>query len=558
MNPATWAGATASGSPAPGVWGATSGSSYLSATVSGTPTAGTYAINVTQLAQAEVDTSTGSVPAATSGVRTTGAMYEGGGGNVVEGDELITALTRSSGTSQGFNVGSTIQMAYTVNGSAQSATFTVTSTSTLEDFRAWAESTVGNGATAAWNAGKLELTTAPGTANSLTAMTLTAKKANGTSITNFNTNSGVSTQTQAATDGGMAASGTLTINSAGGSTWNVALAAGDTTATVVAKINATSGIGVSATLDSSDNIVLRSATTGALSAFTVTGSSAAQLGFTETQSAQDAQYSVDGTTYSSSSNTNVSGPIAGVSLNFTGTTSTTLTVAQGTASTGATAQDTWVNATKAKIQDFVKQYNAVLDQVYQKTQGESKVPSPKTLADYLAGPMARDVGYSQVGFDLRNQAMESVQGLPAGATMLSEIGISTNFSIGGGGSNGHLEIDDAALDAALRSNPTGVQDILGKVGSGTGFTADDGIVRRVSELVSQLRIGGRVDTAMQGATNQIKSIQDSIDRAEDRLTRKQAYYERMFASLESTLGKIQSQGTWLEGQLAGLSGGSSN
>jgi flagellar hook-associated protein 2 len=555
LNPATWAGASASSTPAPGAWGATSGNASLSATVSGTPTAATYAINVTQLAKGEVDTSTGSVPASTSGKRATGVMYEGSA-NVVEGDELITALTRSTGVSQGFNNNSTIKMAYTVNGVAQSATFTVTSTSTLEDFRAWAETTVGNGATAAWNAGKLEITTAPGTANSLSALTLTAKNAAGTNIANFNASAGVSTQTLAATDGGMSANGTLTVTSAGGSTWNVALAAGDTKAAVVAKINATSGIGVSASLDTSNNIVLRSTNTGALSAFTVSGTSAAQLGFVESQAAQDAQYTVDGTGYSSSTNTNVSGPIAGVALNFSGTTSTTLTIAQGASTGGATAQDTWVNATKAKIQDFVKQYNAVLDQVYQKTQGESRVTNPKTLGDYLQGPMARDVGYSQVAFDLRNQAMQSVQGLPAGATMLSEIGIKTDFSIGGGANNGHLTIDDAALDAALRANPTGVQDVLGKVGTGTGITADDGIVRRVSELVSQLRVGGRVDASMQGATAQIKSIQDSIDRAQDRLTRKQAYYEHMFASLESTLGKIQSQGSWLQGQLAQLSSGS--
>jgi flagellar hook-associated protein 2 len=152
--------------------------------------------------------------------------------------------------------------------------------------------------------------------------------------------------------------------------------------------------------------------------------------------------------------------------------------------------------------------------------------------------------------------MESVDGLPTGASMLSEFGIKTNFSIGGGGANGHLEIDDAKLDAALRNDPQGLQNVLGNIGAGTGISSSDGIIRRVSELVSQLRVGGRVDAALQGAGSQIKNIQDSIDRAQDRLDRKQQYYERMFASLETTLGKIQSQGNWLSGQLAGLMGGS--
>ena len=96
--------------------------------------------------------------------------------------------------------------------------------------------------------------------------------------------------------------------------------------------------------------------------------------------------------------------------------------------------------------------------------------------------------------------------------------------------------------------------MLGHVGAGSGITSDDGIVRRISEQVSILRVGGRVDTALTGATSRIKDIQDSIDRMTDRLDRRQQYYERMFSSLETTLGKLQSQGNWLSGQIASMMG----
>jgi flagellar hook-associated protein 2 len=358
----------------------------------------------------------------------------------------------------------------------------------------------------------------------------------------------VSTSTGSLPGGVASANDTLTITR-GTSSWSVAITAGDDLAAIAAKVNATTGIPVAASINGSGVLDLTASSTGAASSFTITstGPLAGQLSFGVTSAAQDAAFTVDGIGATSASNTAITTAISGVSLDL-------LAVGSGVSITAATPSDAWVNATKAKIQDFVTQYNAVLDQVYQKTQGESKVVNPKTLGDYLQGPMARDVGYSQVSFDLRNQAMEVVSGLPAGSSMLADVGITSAFSIGGGATNGHLEIDDAKLDAALRSNPANVQAVVANVGAGAGITAGDGIVRRISELVSQLRIGGRVDAAMQGATAQIKSIQDSIDRAEDRLTRKQAYYEHMFASLEATLGKIQSQGSWLEGQLAGLSG----
>jgi flagellar hook-associated protein 2 len=360
----------------------------------------------------------------------------------------------------------------------------------------------------------------------------------------------LSTSSGSLPGGVVAANDTLTITR-GATSWSVAIAAGDDLTAIAAKVNATTGIPVAATVNGSGALELAASTTGAATSFTIssTGPLAGQLAFNVTGIAQDAAFTVDGTGFTNASNTAITTAISGVSLDLKA-------VGSGTTITVAAPSDAWVNATKAKLQDFVKQYNAVLDQVYQKTQGESRVTNPKTLGDYLQGPMARDVGYSQVGFDLRTQTMDVVSGLPSGASMLADVGIKTSFTIGGGGSNGHLEIDDAKLDAALRSNPSSVQAVLANVGAGTGITAGDGVVRRVSELVSQLRVGGRVDAALQGASAQIKSIQDSIDRATDRLTRKQAFYEHMFASLESTLGKIQSQGSWLQGQLAGLSGGS--
>jgi flagellar hook-associated protein 2 len=557
LKPETWdVNSVASGT---GAWGTTSGDpARLTATVGAAPAAGTYGIDVLQLARGEISRSTGALSAATAGRRTSGVFYEGNN-DVVEGDELITGLRQQNGTDNtGLNTDSRITMNYAVNGVNQSAEFRVNTVAnggngtTLTDLRDWVQTTIGNGATAEWVGGRLEVTTAPGTASALTAMSFTAVDASNTSLPDFDSLAGASSvQAVAATNGGVSANDTLTITNGSGS-WNVAIAAGDDKQAIVNKINATSGIGVLATLNAGE-VELRSTTMGTASAFTVTsaGSLAAALGFSETQAAQNAHYTVNGTAYTSATNTNVTGAITDVTLNLSGTTNTTLTVAQSGGGTG-TQQDQWVTATKAKVKAFADAYNATLELVHQKTQGESRVTNPKNLGEYLQGPMARDNGFSSVGFDLRRTMTESVDGLPTAASMLSQVGIKTTFSVGSGANNGKLTIDDAQLDAALRADPQSVQDVIGKIGAAPGIGSDDGIVRQISDQVSRLRVGGRVDIAMNGAGTQVKSIQDSIDRATDRLDRKKLYFEKMFTNLERTMGRMQSQGSWMSGQLAAL------
>lgn len=557
LSPSAWTvGASTTG---PTTFGATStNSGVATATVSGTPTAGTYGIDVLQLARGEVSTSSGNLGAATSGTFSTGAWYEGAA-NVVEGNENITALRTSAGATMGLNTNSRITMNYTVNGVAQSAEFRVNTLAnggqgtTLTAFQSWVSTTIGNGATASFVGGQLRVTTAPGTTAELDALSFSAVNAAGTALGAFNGSVGASgSSLVAASDGGVGAGGdTLTIAGGSGS-WNVALAAGDQKQDIVNKINATSGIGVIASLVGSD-IRLQSSTTGAASGFSVSSSgiTAAQLNFVETQAAQDALFTVNGTASSSSTNNNINGAVTGLMLNLSSTGTSSITVAEQTAS-GQTPQEQWADDTKSKISQFVAQYNSVLDLVYQKTQAESKTINPKNLGEYLQGPLARDVRFSQVGFDLRQLTAESVTGLPSGMTMLEEIGISTTFAIGGASSNGRLTIDDAKLEAALNADPQAVQDILSKAGAGAGVTADDGILRRVSETISFMRSGGAVDTAMNGAGEQVTNTQRAIDRATERLERKRKQYERMYASLETSLGKLQSQGSWLSGQLAGM------
>ncbi|MCW2974550.1 MAG: hypothetical protein JWN72_2823, partial [Thermoleophilia bacterium] len=293
----------------------------------------------------------------------------------------------------------------------------------------------------------------------------------------------------------------------------------------------------------------------------VTGTTAAALGFGETQSAQNAIFYVNGVFQQSETNFGVTTAIPGVSLNLNGTTAASITVAQTDAS-GKSPQQIWEDSVVTKVKDFVTAYNAIQSTVYQKTQAESKITTPAnkttglTLSEYLTGPMARNTSFAGVATQLRSQTSGSVAGLPSADSMLASIGITTG-KYTSGTANGLLTVDETALRAQLKT-PAGtakVQAVLGQAGVGAGTTADDGIARRVTELVTSMTdpINGVVGASISGATADDRRLADSIERTTDRLDRRKQYYERLYASLEVSLGKLQSQSSWLSSQLAGIS-----
>ncbi|MBC7460269.1 MAG: flagellar filament capping protein FliD, partial [Thermoleophilia bacterium] len=323
-------------------------------------------------------------------------------------------------------------------------------------------------------------------------------------------------------NGTIGANDTLTITQ-GGTTWNVAVTAGDTFADVVTKINAATGNnGVSASIEGgaiklqSTGVVTGA---GASSAFSVTGATAATLGFGETQSAQNAIFYVNGAFQQSETNFGVTTAIPGVSLNLNGTTAASITVAQ-TDSSGKTPQQIWEDSVVSKVKEFAAAYNSIQTAVYQKTQAESKVTTPAnkttgiTLSEYLTGPMARNTCFAGVATQLRAQTSGSVSGLPSADSMLASIGINTG-KYTAGSANGLLTVDEAALRAELKT-PAGtakVQAVLGQSGAAAGITADDGIARRVTELAASMTdpINGVVGASISGATADDRRLADSIE-----------------------------------------------
>lgn len=530
-----------------GINGVTStDSAIVTGTMSGTgAVSGTHTINVQQLAVTEAWGATSALAAQTAGTRESGIWYEGVG-TPATGSTLLTNLTDFDGTPLGLAAGSKISLSASKNGSPVSATYTLTGTETMDDFMTWAQARFSGSSFSIQPAGTATYQSGTGVPNEITALTFTAVDALNAPLAVFNGTAGASSVQTVAAGGGVAANDTLTITQ-GANIWNVAIGRGENEAQIAARINTTSGIGVTASVVGG-MLQLTSNSAGSSNAFSVSsaGSLAGDLGIIQSTAGLDAMFDVDGVSYSQTKNTGITGVITGVSLDLLATTvaAETLTVNSGTGSVG-TVKDT--------IMSFVEKYNAVIDYINTKT-GEDRIAKPKTLSEYLSAPMAHNSTMSTIGYQLRRWTTDVIGGLPGGAQMLADIGITTGAvsgSYSAASTTGKLEVDETALEAAITADSSAVQKIFAEYGDAT--LPNEGVARRISGLVSQWRTGGAVDSALDGASAQVTSLQQSIDRYQFRLDKRRAHYERMFAAMESTLGRMQQQGSWLSAQTSQMS-----
>ncbi len=336
----------------------------------------------------------------------------------------------------------------------------------------------------------------------------------------------------------------------GGATAQVGITAGRDVDWVANRINSNAAVSALVTASVEDGaLVIRSNSEGAAGDLTMwsnrnnANNYLTTAGITKAQAGQDAQFTVNGASFSRSTN-EITDLLDDVTLTLGGVSVNPVTV---TVDGGGLSQQ----GIKDSILDFVDKYNAVIDFINTRS-AEKRVPNASNLQEFLKGPMASDRGFSGIASDLRRWASDVVAGVGGSFTNLADIGISTGASTGvydPSNTGGRLVVDMAKLDAALGSDMASVQALF----SSNGATlAEEGIGRRFGTLVGQMRTGGRIDASMQGASRQMEQMQDAIDRLDFRLERRRAMYERQFAAMETLLGQLQSQSAWLDGQISSL------
>ena len=111
---------------------------------------------------------------------------------------------------------------------------------------------------------------------------------------------------------------------------------------------------------------------------------------------------------------------------------------------------------------------------------------------------------------------------------------------------GKLVLDEAAFKKAYAADPAAVQARL--------TAPDTGFVSRVGEVAKAAsdRVDGTLTTAITGRNDAISRLDDGIEAWDLRLELRRTALTRQFTALETALNQMNSQSSWLAGQLSSL------
>lgn len=324
-----------------------------------------------------------------------------------------------------------------------------------------------------------------------------------------------------APDAKLAAAGTLQITPQGGTAIGIDYTADDTLASLAAKINdAASGVAATVMRDASgERLMLRSKTTGADAAFTVSG-----MDFTESQSAQNAKITVNGVATESATN-DFDGVLPGlkISVNQVTTSDAHVAVAADTATT------------KDNIQAFIDAYNALNALLTDST----KYDADTKTAGVLQGDSAT-VGLQNA---LRMLTMGDAGNATGAAKRLADVGIQMQ-------SGGTLKIVDAAkLDKALAESPDAIKSLFAAKASPDG--SGGGIAVNFKQYTSQLlAFDGTLNSKSDALANRIKANQGEQDKVNQRASVLEARLTRQYSALDTQMASLQSLSTYMTQQVA--------
>ncbi|WP_374454268.1 flagellar filament capping protein FliD [Nocardioides sp.] len=306
----------------------------------------------------------------------------------------------------------------------------------------------------------------------------------------------------------------------------VALATDGTLGGLVAAINDpanATGLRATAVKVGTDQfrLVVESATTGAAGDFTLTDATdgSALLGGATVRQGRDARVTIGDSIVATSTSNTFADLVPGV----------TVTLAAG-ATTGTTSDVVLARdpaATTTAVKGLVDAMNSLLADI------DTQTKTSSTAKGVLAG----DAGVRSV----RESLLASV--FPGDGTSLADLGIQTDRY-------GKLVLDEAAFKKAYDSDPTAVQARL--TATDTGFVAR---VKAAADVASN-RETGTLTTAITGSNAAISRLDDNIADWDLRLELRRTALTRQFTALETALNQMNSQSSWLAGQLSSLSTGS--
>jgi flagellar hook-associated protein 2 len=279
-------------------------------------------------------------------------------------------------------------------------------------------------------------------------------------------------------------------------------------------------------------LTLKAKSTGTTAGFSISNSAlTGVLSAAEYQTALDAQFNLNGVSFTSASNT-VADTLTGVTLNLKAVTVTnspvTLTVAQAESSA------------KPKLEALVKAYNDLQSFYKTETQASADASTRGVLnSDFAVGSMMREI---LTGLML---PVTGVSGAAlTGQTDLSALGLKLQ-------DNGQL-----AVDTTLLANATTLQSRLAS-GITIGFDTVSGknLSTRISAMFTS---GGMLQERIDNEQKVQLDLNTRKTTLQEKLATIQARYTAQYAALDALLFKLQSTSTSLKSALDGLTASQKN
>lgn len=312
----------------------------------------------------------------------------------------------------------------------------------------------------------------------------------------------------------------------------IAVTADDSLSAIAEAINSAgypAGDGVSATVIG-QRLVLTARSTGAANTIVVSNSEVLQSlglitaagdykntalegepGYVGYRMATDAQFTVNGVSVSSASNTGISTVITGVTLNLAED-------AVGKSAKVAISMDS--DSIVSKVKSFVSAFNAL--QAAIKIQTGVTVTGSGEDVSYSRNTLSGDAMLRSLRTRLYTLFGQQPSGLPTGAPAnLREIGITLDANL-------EAKItDESALQAALAADPAGVEALLNSV------------MRSFKEALTPFRgDSGILQMHINQANGRLTALAQRAKTMEERLARRQQYYVQQFAYLQVQLAQM--------------------
>lgn len=330
--------------------------------------------------------------------------------------------------------------------------------------------------------------------------------------------------------------GTLTIAAGGASASLTIDSTNDTLAGIAAAINgATANPGVSAsilTTSAGARLVLSGTATGAAQAITVSASGGngglaplvydpanATTNLTQTQAAQDANFTINGYAGTSASNV-VVGAVSGVTMTLlkptAANTPTTLTVGPNTA------------AAATSINTFMTALNGVLTSIQSLTGYD---PATQT-----AGPLNGNATLESFQRQLQDVLGQVQAGSTSGIKSLSDLGITAN-------PQGTYDTNTTTLGNALAANLAGVGNLLGGA---------QGLATKINNLVTGFtQVGGLLDSINQGLQAGLSNVAQEQSQLQAELATYSATLTAQYNAMDVAVAALKQTQTYLTAEFSG-------